>query len=190
MTYRILKIHGCSGAGKTTIARQLMEASETVSIVEKHNGKHEAYMCQFPAIPTPIIILGSYKNNCGGMDTVSSAREAIKLVKFYHDVGHVIHEGLLQSTYYGAMGVDSKQYGDAYIYGFLDTPLETCLRRVIARREANNTKNKFNPQLTADKFHTIAALKEKLPRLGHKVVTIHHDVMMVPQVLTILGELQ
>ena len=188
MSNKIIKIHGCSGAGKTTVARAILTQATRVTVVEPKD-KPEAYICEFPElfIETPIIVLGSYANNCGGMDTVDSAAKAMEMVKFYHPIGHIIHEGLLQSTYYGAMGVDSKQYGDDYIYAFLDTPLMTCLSRVVLRREQNQSKNKFNPQLTTDKFNTIERLREKLPAMGHKVAVINHQEAFLPQLFRMLG---
>ena len=190
MNHRIIKIHGCSGAGKTTAARAVMLAAVNIDMVEPTPGKPEAYVCSLSGVNEPIVVLGSYKNNCGGMDTVPSAAKAMEMVKFYHSVGHVIHEGLLQSTYYGAMGVDSKQYGDDYIYTFLDTPLIVCLERVVQRRAENNTKNKFNPDLTGDKFNTIAALQLKVERLGHKTAVLKYQEPMLPQILNILGAIQ
>jgi hypothetical protein len=187
---KIIKIHGCSGAGKTTMARELLKHARTVDVVEKDNGKHEAYACHFPEYDVPVILLGSYQNNCGGMDTISSALDAIKLVHAYADIGHVVHEGLLQSTYYGKMGEDSKQFGDNYIYAFLDTPLMTCLDRIVARRQANQSTNKFNPDLTRDKYLTIERLRDKLPAMGHKVFVVKHQEPLMPQFHNMLGALQ
>jgi adenylate kinase family enzyme len=182
----IIKIHGCSGAGKTTAVRELMKASKVTKLRNIAN-KVEAYMLDVPAITDdPVFVLGSYDNNCGGMDTVSSAAEAMKLVNYYAKMGHVVHEGLLQSTYYGAMGTDSKQYGDAYKYVFLDTPVALCLERVVERRKANGSVNKFNPQLTKDKHATIERLMLRLPGLGHKVEVLQHDLPMLPQLLALL----
>lgn len=190
MNHRIIKIHGCSGAGKTTVVRTVLLAASHIDVVEPTPNKPEAYVCSLDGVDEPVVVLGSYKNNCGGMDTVSSAAKAIEMVKFYHSVGHVIHEGLLQSTYYGAMGVDSKQYGDDYIYAFMDTPLVVCLERVVQRRLENNTKNKFNPELTKDKYNTIAALQLKVERLGHKIAVIKYQEPALPQILNLLGVVQ
>ena len=152
MGYKIIKLHGCSGAGKTTVARTLMASAVEINQVTKEGAKRpEAYVCTLPEYRDPVIVLGSYESNCGGMDTVSSAAEAMEMVKYYHSGGHILHEGLLQSTYYGAMGKDSEQYGDDYIYAFLDTPILTCLERVTRRRDVQGSKNKFDPQLTIDK---------------------------------------
>jgi adenylate kinase family enzyme len=185
----ILKIHGCSGAGKTTAVRELMKASQVNKVVSVKGTalKTEGYSLTRPDIELPIFVLGSYDNNCGGMDTVSSAKEAMSLVHKYFQLGHVVHEGLLQSTYYGAMGTDSLQYGDEYIYVFLDTPIELCLERVVARREANGSTNKFNPQLTRDKYDTIERLRLRLLNsTPHKVAVLHHDQPMLPQLLGLL----
>lgn len=85
------------------------------------------------------------------------------------------------------MGEHSRQYGDKYVYAFLDTPIELCLERVVARRAASGRNNKFNPQLTRDKHETIAALQRKLVLQGfHRVVMLRHDQPIVPQLLEIL----
>jgi len=187
MARKIIKIHGCSGAGKTTAVRLLLNDSFIVTPIKNDAGKIEAYLCSNMKLKREVSVLGSYQNNCGGMDTVSKAFDAMSMVKKYEKVGHVVHEGLLQSTYYGAMGKDSVQYGDDYVYAFLDTPLELCLERVVARRAANESKNKFDPQLTVDKFRTIERLKAKLPAMGHRVVTLRHDADMLGQLYSLLG---
>ena len=185
---KIIKIHGCSGAGKTTFARALLDGSDSTYTIRNAAGKVEAYGCAFNAQDFSCVVLGSYENNCGGMDTVSTAAEAMKLVADYQKFNNVVHEGLLQSTYYGAMGTDSRQYGDSYIYAFLDTPLETCLERVVARREAAGSQNKFNPQLTRDKFVTIDRLRLRLPAMGHRVVVLDHKSPPLPQLLNLMRE--
>lgn len=185
MAHKIIKIHGCSGAGKTTAVRLLLNDAVFRTVLMTPKDKIEAYLLE--CVVGNVVVLGSYQNNCGGMDTVSKASDAMDMVKKYQRVGHVVHEGLLQSTYYGAMGKDSVQYGDNYVYAFLDTPLELCLERVVARRAANESKNKFDPQLTTDKHRTIERLKAKLPAMGHRVVTLRHDDDMLGQLYTILG---
>lgn len=184
MDYKIVKIHGCSGAGKTTLVREILRLAGNVYPIRGTSDKVEAYRCVFN---DPVYVLGSYENNCGGMDTVSSADAAMRLVHAYSNQGHVIHEGLLQSTYYGKMGTDSKQYGDRYIYAFMDTDVETCIERVAARRAVNGSKNKFNPQLTRDKHSTIERLRMRLPSMGHTPVVLHGGSSCADQVLKLLG---
>jgi hypothetical protein len=145
------------------------------------NGKIEAMR-----LSKNIWTLGSYEQSCGGVDTLDSADTVMRLIDKYHILGHVVFEGLLQSTYYGRMGAHSVQYGDDYIYAFLDTPIDLCLERVVARRAASGRNNKFNPQLTRDKHATIDALRRKLERGTHRVVVLQHDKPMTPQLLELL----
>lgn len=180
----ILKIHGCSGAGKTTAVRRYMESSEFRPILNVR-GLPEAYVG-----PLGVRILGSYANTCGGVDTIGSAQEVMELLEKYAPLGSVIFEGLLQSTYYGVLGQHSRQYGNRYVYAFLDTPVELCLERVIARRAASGRGNKFNPQLTRDKHATIEHLKWKLESgaigFKHRVATLKHDEDMAEQIKELL----
>jgi len=187
MTFKIIKLHGCSGAGKTTVARSLISDSSPVHVITPDGAKNpEAYVCHVDDWGgATVAVLGSYQNNCGGMDTVSSAAKAIEMVAHYSRLSHVFHEGLLQSTYYGEMGKDSERYGDDYIYAFLDTPLLICLERVTRRRDVQGSKNKFNPQNTVDKFNAIERLKIKCTKAGRRVVTIHYDKDPIAQLKAI-----
>lgn len=184
---KIIKIMGCSGAGKTTAARALLDMAEATDVVKNQKDKDEAYITTQPSVPSPVILLGNYRGaNCGGMDTVDSAAEAIRLVGHYAPLGHVVHEGLLQSTYYGKMGTDSLQYGDRYIYAILNTPIEVCLQRVVQRREANGSTNKFNPQLTRDKHASVQRAWETARSRGHRCVVLDYQESMYPQLVELL----
>lgn len=184
---KIIKIMGCSGAGKTTAARSILDMAGDVYAQPNGRGKDEAYQTRQEGVPSPVILLGNYRGaNCGGMDTVGSAAEAIALVAKYAQHGHVIHEGLLQSTYYGAMGTDSLQYGDRYIYAILDTPIELCLERVVHRREVNGSTNKFNPQLTRDKHASVKRAWDTARSRGHVCVVLDHKESMYPQLMELL----
>lgn len=184
---KIIKIMGCSGAGKTTAARSILDMAAATDVIKNQKDKDEAYITNQAAIPSPVILLGNYRGaNCGGMDTVDSAAEAIRLVGEYAPLGHVIHEGLLQSTYYGKMGTDSLQYGDRYIYAILDTPIDLCLERVVHRREVNGSTNKFNPQLTRDKHASVQRAWETARSRGHRCVVIKHGESIYPQLMELL----
>lgn len=177
----IIKIHGCSGSGKSTAVRSLMGTNPAPMPIVGMNGKVEA-----TRIGPNLFTLGSYENACGGVDTIDSAEKVMKLIDKYNVLGHVVFEGLLQSTYYGKLGQHSVPYGDKYIYAFLDTPLDLCLERVVARRAVSGRNNKFNPELTRDKHKTIDALRRKLEGGTHRVVVLKHDRPMTPQLLELL----
>ena len=182
----IIKIHGCSGAGKTTAVRQLMKACSTIDTIRNEKGKIEAYQIFHQSVQKPIIVLGSYENNCGGMDTVGSAQQVINLLNKYGVNNHLVFEGLLQSTYYGALGTHSLPWGQDYIYAFLDTPIERCLAQVEKRREEQGSTNKFNPQLTRDKHTTILRLQKRVVMMGHRTVSLDHQGDLPAQILGLL----
>ncbi len=178
---------GCSGAGKTTAARSVLDMGEVFLTFTNNKKKDEAYFSYQKGVAGDVILLGDYRGaNCGGMDTVDSAAEAIRLVGHYAPRGHVIHEGLLQSTYYGKMGTDSLQYGGRYIYAILDTPIELCLERVVHRREVNGSTNKFNPQLTRDKHASVQRAWDTARSRGHTCVVLDHTASMYPQLMELL----
>jgi hypothetical protein len=181
-----MKIHGCSGAGKTTAVRQLMQRYSEIHPLRNAKGKIEAYQL-VGLTDKPIYVLGSYENNCGGMDTVGSAKQVMDLLDFYSKLGHVVFEGLLQSTYYGAMGTHSLHWGQDYIYAFLDTPIEKCIMRVEDRRAAQGSTNKFNPQLTRDKHTTILRLRKKVAGMGHKTIDLDHNGDLSTSILRALS---
>jgi hypothetical protein len=153
----LIKLHGTSGSGKTTVARGLIsKASENIL----RNDFHEL---RIPTLAQPLFILGRYdKVKCGGMDTIQSPERQIELMETCAKEGHVFYEGLLLSGFYGRIGQASEKFGDQHVFGFLTTPLETCLERVQARRAERGTTTAFNPANTEDKFDAILRLKWRL----------------------------
>lgn len=187
MTYKIIKLHGCSGAGKTTAVRELMAMSQPTphEIWPVGATRPQSYRLDLPGTDAPTYVLGSYRSNCGGMDASSSnADDIIALVKGFHSIGHVVLEGLLLSTYYGKVG--DYLAGENAVFAFLDTPAQVCLDRVVARRAANGSKNKFNPQLTLDKHATVAHLRKKCLGWNLNVVDIAHTEVPALQLLALL----
>ncbi len=170
----IVKIHGPSGAGKTTLVRNYMERSLSTPSEYLKGTKVEAYGLHMAPDRPDLYVLGSYRSVCGGMDTVGDSATAINMVNRYALKGDVLHEGLLQSTYYGAPGKASEPYENRYVFAFLDTPIDMCLERVCQRREMSNSKNKFDPTLTIQKHETILRLRDRLRAMGRRVVTLSY----------------
>jgi hypothetical protein len=93
-------------------------------------------------------VVGSYENACGGTDGINSQEEIAERTTKAHGFGHVLVEGLLmsKSSAGGHVAPILKDHGA--VFGFMDTPWETCLSRVLARRaEAGNDKP-FDPDKT------------------------------------------
>lgn len=187
MNYKLIKIHGTSGAGKTTVVTNLMDmASEITHLNPVGSKKPEAYRLKVPGVADPVYVLGSYENTCGGMDTVSKVEDQIDLIHKYADLGHVIYEGLLMSTYYGRLGTAVEQYRDRHIFAFLDTPIEVCIERVKQRRLAAGNTKPFNENNTRVRQKSIDSVRRVATIMDYPVVTIRHDADTNDQILELL----
>jgi len=162
----LIKLHGTSGSGKSTVARFLMAQGLTIP-------EAKAYRVDMLQLEKPLFILGTYNTQCGGCDTLT-ALEQIDLIHKYAPRGHVFYEGLLGSEYYGKLGEASERYGRDHVFAFLDTPIELCIERVKARRLAKGNLKPLNEDNTRNRIYKIASLRSKLIRTGRNVVDIDH----------------
>jgi len=185
----IVKIHGNSGSGKTTIIRNLFEHATVTLGVEKLGGnpkKPEAYKFMLPGVMLPIYVLGSYENTCGGVDTIPIMDDLVKLIHHYAPLGNVIYEGLLISTYYGTAGREMNTYGRRHVWAFLDTPLEVCIERVKARRHAAGDERPFNEENTRNRHKPIENLAKKLVIMKANVAMLAHDGDPTGEIVSLL----
>lgn len=148
MMNQIVNIRGCNGSGKTTIVRRFMSKLPCEPLGPA--GKPLGYVVDATAwgITLPIYIIGSYENTCGGTDGISTQEEISDRVVKAYSFGHVLVEGLLmsKSSAGGHTAPILKDHGA--IFGFLDTPWDTCLERVLARRLAAGNDKEFDPEKT------------------------------------------
>jgi shikimate kinase len=175
----LLKLHGTSGSGKSTIARGLMDRA-MLTLLDR------AYKVDRVDVIHPIYILGTYNSQCGGCDTLK-ADEQIELIHRCAPLGHVFYEGLLGSEYYGRLGEASERYKDDHIFAFLDTPIELCIHRIKERRFLKGNLKPLNEDNTRGRIRKIETLKRKLEFMGRKVVTINHE-NAIPQVIELYKE--
>lgn len=168
----IVKLHGTSGAGKSTVAWRFLKQHAWEPCQTEHG---RAYKLIVPDFSKPLYILGKYETQCGGCDTLN-ADQQIELLHQYAPLGHVLYEGLLASEYYGRLGTASEPYGDDHVFAFLDTPIEVCIERVKARRLAAGNTKPLNEENTRGRIKKIEALKRKLQTMyKRRVVTIDHN---------------
>ena len=171
----IVKLHGTSGSGKTTVARGLMDLGY-VKEIKNVKGKTEMYeVSGIPGIKKPILILGNYDVVCGGLDGIPDVNDHIRLLHSAASKGHVFYEGLLGSEYYGRIGKESEQYAGDHVFAFLDTPIETCIERVKQRRLDRGNTKPLNERNTRGRVDKIIRLRYRLKHeFGRKSVTIDH----------------
>lgn len=161
----IVNIRGTNGSGKSTIIRLLLEADHRPIHGKAGPRLPEAYEITGLA-KRPIYVIGPYNIPSGGCDSLQPFDEMVPpLIERYAARGHVIFEGVLISTYYGGIGAMLERWGKDAIVLFLDTPVETCIERVEARRKQQRYDAKpLNSKLLRAKHATIERLRVKLLR--------------------------
>jgi len=150
--YVAIKMGGCNGSGKTTVARAILEVIGATAAQPLGKSKSNKYY-----IGTyggyEVVVLGSYENVCGGMDTISDKKDRLALITNACKPGRIIFfEGLITGKTYGQIGAYSEQQVRSgrgrWLYAFLDTPFEVCVERVEGRRRAAGNASPLDPERT------------------------------------------
>lgn len=149
MKHQIVNIRGCNGSGKTTTVRRFLDRLPVQPLGGRPD-RPAGYRVDATAwgLQLPVFVVGSYENTCGGTDGIKTQEEIVDRVSKAYNHGHVLVEGLLMSKS-SAGGVTAPALKErGAIFAFLDTPWETCLERVLARRAAAGNDKPFDPEKT------------------------------------------
>jgi hypothetical protein len=163
----ILQLRGTSGSGKSTAMRAFM------SLVEETSGPWTPAYAEgrkkplyYRHLQRRLAVLGHYESQCGGTDTIGSAREVFELIQSLPaKIEHVICEGLLLSE-------DVKwtsRLPDCTVL-FLNTPLETCLRQIEGRRKEKGNEKPLDPKNTVNRVATIERARVRLTEAGVRCI--------------------
>jgi len=149
MKHQIINARGCNGSGKTFTVRRFLDKlpSEKLGPNAKRPWGYRVDASGW-GIELPVMIIGSYENSCGGGDGINSQEEIADRVVKAHSYGHVLIESLLVSKSSAGGHVAPILKDHDAIFGFLDTPWDTCLERVLARRAAAGNQKLFDPDKT------------------------------------------
>lgn len=199
----IINIRGTNGSGKTHLARQLIGPNPfPIDLVEYPSPtKKEPNRVKFVegwGVPNNFLAIGSYKQGCGGMDTIPSfdlQQQAVKTAVLWNKNGrpiggdapaNIVCEGVLASTVAGSWleffsklqstwkGVVPERF--QVLIAYLDTPLELCLERITARQiAAKGEAREIKVDLVADKIKAINATRAKFDAAGIRTVSLRHD---------------
>ena len=194
----IINIRGTNGSGKTHLARQLIGAdAQPVDLVwydaPTKKAPDRKLSVEGWGQPDEFFAVGSYKQGCGGMDTIPSfdlqQQAVLRAARWEGLAGHaprdIVCEGVLASTVAGSWlefftklqstwkGVDPAHY--RVLVAYLDTPLELCLERITARQiAAKGEAREIKTDLVANKIRAIEATREKFKAAGIMTVTLRH----------------
>lgn len=192
---RIYSIRGTNGSGKTTLVRAFVPtltgdhrggpvdlngyAAPTKKEPDRQK-RVEGYGFDYPDLGR-VGIIGSYKNPCGGLDTINSfdiQQAAIRWFITHFQPRHVLAEGILASTVFGSWGKFAQACADRghdYLWCYLDTPLEVCLERIKKRQIAMGRERDIKEELVADKIKAIKATRERALKEGLPVYDLPYE---------------
>jgi hypothetical protein len=132
----IINPRGTSGAGKTELARRIMALYGDVEPIHRAGRIRPIwYRLQHPRGGRPLAVLGHYEVTSGGCDTIGARDDVFQLASDCAVSGHdVLLEGLTISGEH-ERSTQLAQAHELHIL-HLSTPLDRCIRNVIARRRA------------------------------------------------------
>jgi len=137
---RVINVRGPSGAGKTTVVRQLMEKRGLAVPIERPGKRrYEGYQ-----VGPGLRVVGDYRRACGGAEGMKDA-EIDRVVREYAQHGSVIFEGLFVTNSVARWLQLALDHGNV-VFAFLKPPLDVCIKRVVARRAAAGNDQPFNPR--------------------------------------------
>ena len=168
----LINIRGTNGSGKSHIVFRLMEMYGSEPIKNK-DGRVWAY--KLNSSPS-IYILGRYETDCGGCDSIPTMDILISMAKeLGKHGGDVICEGLLMSGLVSkpiALAAALKSHKT--IFACLDTPLDICIERTVARRKKRGTTKEFNPAHLKVKYQAVISSRKNLESQGYDCRTLDH----------------
>lgn len=182
----IINIRGTHGSGKSTIVRHFLTAYSHQEIRPEGSKKIEGYECSSPF--GKLFIVGSYATACGGCDAIQPYNLIWPRIVSYATWGHVLFEGALVSSSYGNIGRASEEYGNRFVFAFLNTPMSVCLERIKQRREAKGNLKPLDPKNTQVKYDNIQKSIPKIRDEFKRRVVILDYRKPIPQLLKLLNE--
>jgi hypothetical protein len=181
--HTVISIRGSNGAGKTWVARRVMERADPdfVKKVTLSNGVLVNVYKNF-------VILGSYDRVCGGCDTIKTPQQVWDAVVECAEHSNVIYEGVIVGNVYEPtilLNERLKMIGARLVPVCLSTPFEQCVANVNKRRAAEGKPplEKTDNVLTNDKKNISSAKKLHAAGLNPHWVSTEEAVDVILQEL-------
>jgi len=174
-----IKLGGCNGSGKTSVARELIKLVSALPTRRKGDAKPTGYRGEVPGEDpfVPVWVMGRYETACGGMDAFPN-KEIVREL-WAHNMrkeGIVFGEGLIFGKTYGYIGETLMKNKVLLrdvetLWAFMGTPFDECVERVNARRafaalQKGKEPTPFDPEKTMRMTYTIMERLEEGVRSG------------------------
>jgi len=193
----LLNISGTNGSGKTTLARALTGPDyNPIDLCEYQDKKDRRKFVEGVGGTLPngqkIIAVGPYRpgvasGGCDGVPTQDLVRKATEGAQQKFPDAHVIFEGVVVSTIFQRYHDWAKEEGVDLRFGYLDTPLEQCLKNIRSRQEASGKVRDIKVDQVEGKWKSIRRRRDKMIEAGLKVYGIPHGDAAVEAVRDILS---
>lgn len=194
---RILNFRGTNGSGKTTLAMHILGITtnspppeiELGHMNPSKTGKKRPIVGyrRLGGVDADVVLVGRYETNTGGCDGIDTMDNICAAVVAAVNLGpqFVIFEGLLVSGLYGRwleLARDLVGQGHSYLWVYLNTPLEDCIRRVIDR-----TKKKpgWDDGNVRSKYRAVVRTRERAIADGQQVVDCDGSQMSAAELLAL-----
>lgn len=179
----VINIRGTNASGKTTLAKNLLETFPSTPLIDPGNEKVFAYVLDTGATKTALI--GPYRITTGGYDAIDEnyykgstrADYASKVITDLSKLGNVVFEGALAATLTQRwIDLARSLPHTHWIFGFMDTPLDKCLDRMVKRRIQRKDPRPVDPSKSLlPKQRKVEASEKRLREAGMDVQTIPHE---------------
>lgn len=179
MSNVVISIRGSNGAGKTWVARKVMDRAEQ-DFKKKVNATNGVLINVYKNF----VILGSYDRVCGGCDTIKTPQMVWDAVVECAQFSNVIYEGVIVGNVYEPtilLHHRLKEFDARLVPVCLNTPFEICVDNVNARRAAEGKPpiEKTDNILTNDKKNISSARKLHAAGLNPHWVTPEEAVKVI-----------
>jgi thymidylate kinase len=168
----IINVRGNNGSGKSTLIKAFLSSYPTTPLFGVLGLRYpEAYKIDARA-SAPLYVLGPYHSKTGGVDALAhrSFDVIIQLLDKYAKKGHLLFEGVIISTSFGAVGEWIEKHKAKSIVAFLDTPLDVCVTAVGSR-----TGDAARSVHMQDKADSLRRVRARFLREGFRVEDISRE---------------
>lgn len=180
----IVSVRGTSGSGKSTLARELMATARGSGEPIFELGRSVGH--QYSTFRT----VGPYPEDvrlAAGVDILNHNMrrrdELFEQITTWAAIGGVFYEGLLVSSEVQRTVELAKRSPSVVI--FLTTPLDVCLERIDARRQAKAQGSLFgegvepvNPKKTTERFYELQRVAYRLHAEGVQTYRLNCDAAL------------